>query len=417
MPSRQPQYRQYGSSAEHLALQRGSTQAYDSDSSVKEARQLHSGKGGNRTLRRVPKDAKLSSSFGNWLGRHKAKKVDNSERIRISDPIPIQPAPPRPRRPSDSENGRYEQLRSAAPKPPPKDIEIKRENLGNVHEALRSHPVFPRPATKEGDVRARPVSGTRQAPAKYADKNGDLRTAARNEVQTKRTSMEPQQKADVKAERRKGRVFLDAKDLYEFPDPETFGNSEENDDDGHHWEDAGFDDPHTPATSNGPTPKITITEPTPDEHNSLQVEESPQRLLGVDDCYKVLYQGQTKELRGLRNTLRYLVPLAWLVAEAEGVDLNDIGALEGALKTIIADREKLFDLFPLAQVLAEDQKVDIDDFKGLPGALKNVMSDRDSAKRMADYHKMVSRRLEGKIAQLERERDGEDDDDEQYQWL
>ncbi|KAI1205887.1 uncharacterized protein F4807DRAFT_464349 [Annulohypoxylon truncatum] len=418
MTSRQLQYRQYGGSAEHLTLQNGSTLAYDFNHSVTEARPSSptSNKGASRTLRRVPKDAKLSSSFGNWLGRHKAKKGDNSERIHISEPKPLQQAPPRPRRPSDAPelaHGPYELPGSIVSRPPTKNPEIKRENLGNVHEALRSHPIAPRPDTKDKGI---PV---RRVPLNYAVKNSDSSATARTEVRTKRTSKVPQSTADVKAERRKGRIFLDGKNLYEFPDPESYeSGEEENNDDGHLWEDAGFDDPGMPAINERSVPKITVTHPTDNEQSSIQSEETPQKLLGVDDCYKVLYQGQTKELRGLRKTLKYLVPLAWLVAEAEGVDPHDGVALEGALRTIIADREKLFDLFPLAQVLAEDQKVDIDDFKALPRALKNIMSDRDSATRIADYHRMVSRRLEGKIAQLERERTrDESDDDEEYQWL
>ncbi|KAI0889603.1 uncharacterized protein GGS22DRAFT_182946 [Annulohypoxylon maeteangense] len=413
MASRQPQYRQYGGSVERLPLHNGSTLAYDSNSSVKDVR-LHesaSNKGVDRTLRRVPKDAKLSSSFGNWLGRYKAKKGENLDRIRISDPMPIQQTPSRPKRSSytpELGNGSHELLRSAAPKPPPRDVEIKRENLGGCHEALRSHPIAPQPSPKERNV------ATRQTPLKHTAKSGNSKAVAHDEPRTKGTTMEPRQKTDVKTERRKGRIFLDTTDMYEFPNPDTFESSEENDDDGHIWEDAGFDDPQ-PVTKNESAPKITITQPSDDGYSSMKSEETPQRLLGVDDCYKVLYEGQTKEMRGLRNTLRYLVPLAWLIADAEGVDPNDIDALEGALKTIIADREKLFDLFPLAQVLAEDQKVDIDDFKALPRALQNVMADRDNARRMADYHRMASRRLEGRIAKLERERDSEDN--EEYQWL
>ncbi|KAI1445286.1 hypothetical protein F5Y02DRAFT_418091 [Annulohypoxylon stygium] len=415
MASRHPQYRHYGKSVEHLPPN-GYTLAYNPVSSLEDARSASSksNKEANRTLRRVPKDSKLSSSFGNWLGRHKAKKVDNSERVRISQPVPIQQAPPRPRRPSDTPkyvNQLKELATSAASRQYPKKIEIKRENLGQAHEALGSHPVN---LTRRVDTAEKGVA-VQQAPLQRAGKSSDLRSVAKAEAQSRRVSRKPRRTVDDKAERRKGRVFLGARDLYEFPNPENYESTEEKIDD-RVWEDAGFDDPHAPASRKSPVPEITLTEPTPiDENDTFQTEE-PQKLLGVDDCYKVLYHGQVKELRGLRHTLRYLVPLAWLVAEAEGVDLNDMGALESALKTIIADREKLFDLFPLAQLLAEDQKVDIDDFKALPRALHNVMADRDSAKRIADYHKMVSRRLEGKIAQLEKER-ADSEDNEEYQWM
>ncbi|KAI1089080.1 hypothetical protein F5B19DRAFT_504998 [Rostrohypoxylon terebratum] len=415
MASKYPQYRPYGNSVEHLPPS-GHTLAYDPTTGLKDFKSTSSkqSKEANRTLRRVPKDSKLSSSFGNWLGRHKTRKVDNSEQIRISEPVPIKQAPPRPRRPSDAPgymSQLYELTGSAASRQEPKKIEIKRENLGQAHEALRSHPVnlAPRVDTTEKGVRVQ------NAPLKHIGKSGDLRSVVKTGAQSRRSSVERRRMADTKADRRKGRVFLNPQSLYEFPNPENFESAEE-ETDGRVWEDAGFDAPHTPATRKSPVPEITLTQPTPiDENTPLQSEE-PQKLLGVDDCYKVLYHGQVKELRGLRHTLRYLVPLAWLVAEAEGVDLNDMGALENALKTIIADREKLFDLFPLAQLLAEDQKVDIDDFKALPRALNNVMADRDSAKRIADYHKIVSRRLEGKIAQLEKGKDG-GEDEEEYQWM
>ncbi|KAI2472366.1 hypothetical protein F4781DRAFT_428336 [Annulohypoxylon bovei var. microspora] len=425
MASRHSQYRQYGDSREHSLSQNGSTLAYDSNGSLRETRSPSSPsrEGMGRTLRRVPKDAKLSSSFSNWLGRHKAKKGESPEGIRISDPILIQQAPARPRRPSVAlapQLGHGSQIRPelVVPKPPPKNPGVQKQNLGNTREALRSHPVTPRSDTRNKDISS-------QQGLKYSDNSRDSRVARSEAVRSQRTPVEPQpaidvkakRMAEIKADRRKGRIFLDGTNLYEFPNPENWQGGDDNGDDGHIWEDAGFNDPYTPATNDRPVPEITVTQPTDDEEESTQSEEIPQRLLAVEDCYKVLWQGQKKEIRGLRESLRYLVPLAWLIAESEGVDLNDMVALEGALKTIIADREKLFDLFPLAQVLADDQKVDIDDFTALPRALKNVMSDRDSAKRMSDYHRMVRQRLEGRIAQLEKGRNDDTDDDEEYMRL
>ncbi|KAF3066528.1 hypothetical protein GL218_09036 [Daldinia childiae] len=248
-----------------------------------------------------------------------------------------------------------------------------------------------------------------------------------------RRDVKPSLSADVRAERRKGRIFLNSdpsRSLYEFPDPEVWSNEgdDESDDDDQFWDDAGFEDSdfddagfeeavfestdrQYPTDSS--IPEITVSSPS-DEESETKRRMSSKDMLKPDDVYKVLWKQQTKETRFLNETQRFLLPLAWLVAEAEGIDVNDLPALEMSLKSIIADRQKLIDLFPLAKILAKDQKVDVTDFKSFPRMLKNVIADRDNAKRLAEYHRVARRKLESRVAQLEMERNGESPDDEEY---
>ncbi|KAI1103907.1 hypothetical protein F4804DRAFT_332840 [Jackrogersella minutella] len=433
MASRHSQYRQHGGSSEHLPLRNESTLAYDSSRGRREAPMANSAsyQGMDRTLRRVPKfenkDTIMSRSFGHWLGRHKAKRAASPERLRISEPQPLllPQAPTRPKRPPfeltpQSGHGSRILPELEAPKSQPKVAGIQRQHLGRANEALGSHPVASWLGTMEKKV------PPRQVLLQPADSNGSLRIPVSEANRSHKSPVESESSneikakkmAEIKAERRKGRVFLNTevpKNLYEFPDPETWQSEDEqetDDGDSRFWEDAGFDDVYEPKTEDSHIPNITITKPS-DDGNEPTHNERPQNLLSVDHCYKALLQNQKREIRGLNNALRYLLPLAWLISEAEGIDPDDAIALEDALKRILADRKKLFDLFPLARILAEDQKVDVNDFKTLPRALRNVLYDRDNAKKVAEYHKMVSKRLEGRLAHLRGE-ENDDEDDEEY---
>ncbi|OTA97475.1 hypothetical protein M434DRAFT_384529 [Hypoxylon sp. CO27-5] len=446
MASRKSMYQHPNGSREPLSYQNESTRAYDSplERSRTESATSSSYLGLTQVFSSVPKvqkDKKWSNAFSRWLGKYKTKNSKSSSKPRISEPILLLPQAPFPKR---SPVEQTPQLKPEsrilpeleAPTPlPPQGHGVQTQSLGKHHESLGSHPVgtwidsmekklppqkiLLNPTGSDADSSAaanHEASQSSQIPVKAEPISGS--TLYVGEKQTK----------NVKSERRKGRIFSNGErlgDLYEFPDPEVWGIEDDvagNGENDGFWEDAGINDAYEPKAEPEPgtqynsIPTITITRPSDDENKTTSSAEMVSKLLSADDCYKVLWEGQKREVRWMRESIRYLLPLAWLVAEAEGVDRNDISALEDALKDIISDRDKLFDLYPLAQMLAKDQNVDVEDFQSLQRALRNVLTDRDNARRIAEYHRMARQRLEGRVAQIERGggRYSEDQDDEDY---
>ncbi|KAI1801846.1 hypothetical protein F4811DRAFT_532586 [Daldinia bambusicola] len=436
------------------------TQAYDSRSErrgrgIKTSRSMQNQQM-DRMLPRDPsvenKDVKVTKAFSRWLGKHRAKNTANSERLRISEPQPVSltQAPLRHKHSHNEQAPLPPKISRILPeleiaKPPLKNPSIQKKNLGKSHDALGSYPVGTWLDNSEQSYPPKQIL--------FNSKAGDSEDEVTDAAKSRRQSRAPPKSvgheskltediqsglaADVRAERRKGRIFSNedpSKNLYEFPNPDAwYGEDDENDEDDQFWDDAGFDGSDFEGSdfddagfeeavftgrrerhsANFPIPDIVISTPS-DEGEPSKRRASSGDLLKPDDVYKVLWMKQAKEIRFLNETQRYLLPLAWLVAEAEGIDVNDLPALENALKVIISDRRKLFDLFPLAKVLAKDQKVDVNDFKSFPKILKNVLSDRDNAKRLADYHRAAKLKLESKIAQLEAEKIGESPDEEDY---
>ncbi|OTB14152.1 hypothetical protein K445DRAFT_23933 [Daldinia sp. EC12] len=400
----------------------------------------------DRMLPRDPlvenKDVKVTKAFSRWLGKHKAKNAASPERLRISEPQSVPQAPLRHKRSFNEQTSLPAKNSRILPelevaKPSSKPTCIQKKNLGKSKDALGSYPVGTWLDKSEKTYPPQRVLFE----SKAEDSEDEAPSGRRSRMSTRSAEFENdlvdnlQHKlsADVRAERRKGRIFSKSdpsKNLYEFPDPDGWydEDDDDSDEDDEFWDDAGFDDPvfddagfeeavftgrHEQGPASSPIPNIVISTPT-DEEEEAKRRSNSENLLKPDDVYKVLWKKQAKEIRFLTETQRYLLPLAWLVAEAEGIDVNDLPALENALKVIISDRRKLFDLFPLAKVLAKDQNVDVDDFKTFPRMLKNVLADRDNAKRLANYHRTAKLKLESKIARLESEKIGESPDDEEY---
>ncbi|KAI2614016.1 uncharacterized protein GGS25DRAFT_527129 [Hypoxylon fragiforme] len=428
---------------QHRTSQSESTRAYDS-------LQEHLGANMGRSATYDPQPENNGTGIGGalsrWLGKYRGKSP-SPERPSISKPQRIGA----PQAPLRSNRVSLEPTPSLMPgsrilpeleipmsvSSLPRLTSTRRRSLASKNDALGSHPVrwldnmegrFPaqkillRPGD-EGHGR------TVDAPSKAG--------RSRRVVLDPGMEINPEviQLKAIKAERRKGRLFLPREiptNFSEFPDPEAW--HVDTDDRDRMWEDAGFDDVEEyeipddeipgyeipgneiPASD---IPDIIVT--APDDEPALQNNDASEDLLVVDDCYKHLWNKQRREIRDLKCSLQFLLPLATLVAEAEEIDLNDITALETALKTIIQDRDRLFDLYPLAQALAKDQKLDENDFKALPQALRNVLADRDNAKRVAHYHRTMRQRLEVRVAELEMKKekgsDVDSQDEEEYMWL
>ncbi|KAI0173344.1 hypothetical protein GGR52DRAFT_590488 [Hypoxylon sp. FL1284] len=291
--------------------------------------------------------------------------------------------------------------------PPPKASRTNRQEFGKGHEALGSHPVGSWLEMMEKRYPARQIllrgeESSRQSTARpISSEPKHLKPLV---------NVPGRLPAEVLAERRKGRVFLDAdlsRNLYEFPDPEMWEDDSDEDTDESLWEDAVMGDEDIDEVvdigANGIIPRITVTKPEKaHEENATSSSEGSSPLLDVNYCYKVISIKQERELKMLK---RHLLPLAYLVAETENIDVNDVGLLEESLRSIIADREKLLDLYPLAHLLAQDQEMDPEDFGALPQALENVLDDRDNAKRLARYHRATKEKLERRVARMEAEMD------------
>ncbi|KAI6084794.1 hypothetical protein F4821DRAFT_279798 [Hypoxylon rubiginosum] len=378
----------------------------------------------SRVIKRIPevehKDTKWAKFFGNFLGKPKEKPSSSHEKLSISEPRLISapshvraghqpaqqtPAPKRVSRILSEVN---------LPKPPSKSPRIQRENLGTAREALGSQPIGSWLNRMEKQCPAQQILLT-------ASRRQSNQSKSAPENAWPLTDVVAQTSADIKAERRKGRIFLDSdlsRNLYEFPDPEEWYDDSDDDSDDSRWEDAGFDDggdddDTDDADNDGTIPNIIISEPCDNKcnENATQRNRMSKRHLDIDDCYKVLWTNQDKELRQIK---RCLLPLAYLIAEVENIDLDNPELLEGTLKSIIADRERLFDLYPLAYMLAQDQGIDAEDFAALPQVLDSVFQDRDNAKKMVRYHKATKEKLERRVAEMENERKHSYEDAEEY---
>ncbi|KAI1644398.1 uncharacterized protein F4817DRAFT_367678 [Daldinia loculata] len=440
--------RLYGSNPD-LSSSNESTQAYDSRGdrrSIKSSQSIQYQQM-DRMLPRGPqvedKDVKVTKAFSRWLGKHKPKNAASTERLRISEPqaVSVPQAPLRPNRSINEQkllplSGSRILPELESSRPPLKNPSIQKKNLGKFQDALGSYPVgawlddsSKTHPPRQILLRSSAEDSDEEVPRVVKSRRSSRISSSLNSPEPEPTrDIQPSLPADVRADRRKGRIFLNgdpSRSLYEFPDPEVWSNEDgdESEDDDQFWDDAGFDDSNFDEAvfesmgeqylTNSSVPEIVVSSPSDEESESKRRMNS-EDLLKPDDVYKVLLKQQTKETRFLSETQRYLLPLAWLVAEAEGIDVNDLPGLEIALKSIIADRQKLIDLFPLAKILSKDQKVDVNDFKSFPRMLKNIIADRDNAKMLAEYHRVARRKLESRVAQLEMERNGESPDDEEY---
>ncbi|KAI0003161.1 hypothetical protein F4779DRAFT_634828 [Xylariaceae sp. FL0662B] len=365
--------------------------------------------------------------------RKDRSKQHTREKLVISSPISVSPghAPHRPVRPPIEQTpasfyGISTLQNSEAPMPPPKHMPanpkptIRKENLGTAKEALGSHPAATSLETMRREYPAERIL------TRSATKDRNRRTAVfRSSDSDGIVLLKPEISQERKLERRKGRVFQSGpmltaiQEFQEFPNPETFDGQ----DDDQFWDDAGINDdsevvvpepedgdpemtiiPRRQKLDGNVVPELSITAPERDDDTkkvTMTRSGRPSKpLLDVDDAYERLYHRQEKEVR----RLKYLAPLAWMVADAEGIEPTDIDALASALQNIINDNTKLWNLWPLAVTLAEDQNLDLDEYQTFPQALQKVLDDRDSAKRAAYHHMTRQRQLEGRVRQMQRER-------------
>ncbi|KAI2628932.1 hypothetical protein GGS21DRAFT_229647 [Xylaria nigripes] len=262
---------------------------------------------------------------------------------------------------------------------PPEPPKIDRRNLGSLREALHSHPV-----TQVSSAQRSSVAGDDDTKAQHR-KYVICETDEDDSV----LLMRPKGSVDPSTDRRQGRVFATERweiGLQEILRPESWSSIEE---------EKGKEKPSEPTI-----PTIKVSPPSDGETQPV----SPG-LLTVDSTYKILHKKSKKENRHLSRRLQSLQPLAWLVSEAEGIDVNDTVRLAEALRTIIDDRQMLINTLPLAVTLCADQGIEFNDdaFEALPQALDKVLFDREQARIAASHHKKARKLLESRVNQLESE--------------
>ncbi|KAI0506126.1 hypothetical protein F5B22DRAFT_651061 [Xylaria bambusicola] len=150
-------------------------------------------------------------------------------------------------------------------------------------------------------------------------------------------------------------------------------------------------------------PSIQVTPPS---EGSGQIMETDH--LCVNNAYRELHEKSKKEIRLVKWQLKRVVPLAYLISEAEGIDINNTTALKEKLEWIIEDSRMLEKLLPLITTLCEDQRIEFneDALKILPRALQKVLYDARETNRarfVAGHHKRARHALEGRVRRLESE--------------
>ncbi|KAI3323568.1 hypothetical protein HD806DRAFT_522711 [Xylariaceae sp. AK1471] len=332
-----------------------------------------------------------SSHFGRLLGgKSRAKQL--IDKASIGQPMPLLPQPPpRPARPSIEQGpasfltypvvelSRPVLLNDGLPAKPTSP-RIDPRHLGSVDEALHSHPTQGLLENLAGRCLPKSDKSIKSRHRKFVicERDDDEQIFLR----------EPKPSPDLLTERRRGRVFSTVGtegSLHQFPNPDTWKTNQE---------DQGAE---KLIECGVPTIKLSP----PEEGDVQQVEPNN---LSVGHAYKILHHDAEREVRRLRR-LKGLQPLAWLIAEAEGIDPNDTAALAEALRDIIEDRYKLNNLLPLAVTLCVDQGIEFDNkaFQELPQALEKILADRDRAQYVAGHHKRARQKLECRVKQLESE--------------
>ncbi|KAJ8129625.1 hypothetical protein O1611_g4006 [Lasiodiplodia mahajangana] len=269
----------------------------------------------------------------------------------------------------------------------PKSPRINPQNLGSANEALNSHSV----GTWHDTLAEEPVKSNRETKNQHrrfviCERDDDDYILLKGPEPSVDLPVErsqehaPQTKASNKAE------------FQEFPKFRNSKTSEER--------------VEQPVDRMIPTIELVP----PPEGDIDQVLDP--RFLSIEGAYRNLLKDSNKEIRRLKR----LLPLAWLVAEAEGIDIKNTTALAVTLEEIIADRDRLLRLIPLADMLCKDQGINFDTeaFEALPRALEKALKDRDAARFAAQHNRRAAERLERRIGRLEKELsdlryDGEED--------
>ncbi|KAI5923651.1 hypothetical protein F4810DRAFT_720230 [Camillea tinctor] len=378
---------------------------------------------------RRDEDSSPNRWFG-WSNKPKTQSVDKSklslDKLSISAPIPVGPAPTRPPRPPIEQTPAsfynfpaLEELyenRKPLPQPPKPPIHypqqpspvkpptIHSDRLGQRHDALRSHPVTPRleiTSDRPPVLRSSSLSAIKQQNRRAV--------IYPHEEESNKMLREPQLSAGLMAEKRRGRVYT-PDDLHKFTDTTSWQkNADKNDEqvsekehDQEYVSDEETDkedevdvevegEEEDSDVRDSSVPTINIVEP--------EDELPDQTYLKVDHAWKHLYNNERKRVR----SLECLVPLAKMIAASEKIESKDVRELYDGLDTIIKDREQLFKLWPLVKSLAKDQDIDVLDFESMGPALESVFADRDKAKHMVNVHKRARSQLERRVKELEEE--------------
>ncbi|KAI0908899.1 hypothetical protein F4823DRAFT_639579 [Ustulina deusta] len=314
----------------------------------------------------------IEPPVGKRTGNDGDKYFADRASIEQPSPLPGTPHPYLPRPSANLDSSPQESRGFTIPKSP----QIDPRNLGSENEALHSHPCL------EGLT--------------WDSTQSDKETKAWNRkfVIYGRGDADhiilkgPEHSETLVTERPRSPIFSSkARDatLELFPSPES-------------WETNGEKIVEEPADS--AIPAIQLNPPA--EGDTQKVDTGH---LCVNRAYKDLHEKSERENRKLNGQLRRLLPLASLLSEAEGIDIEDTQALKEALRDIIEDNRRLTNLWPLAVTLSADQGIELntDEFGALHHALEKALADVKRAKFAAGHHKRIRKSLECRVRRLENE--------------
>ncbi|KAI0391817.1 hypothetical protein F5Y17DRAFT_439136 [Xylariaceae sp. FL0594] len=178
----------------------------------------------------------------------------------------------------------------------------------------------------------------------------------------------------------------------------------------------------SPEANEPVSPTVPAIMVSPPEDGDVAHSESADRLC-PHEAYKILFRKSERQARMYARVL----PLLQLLSESEGgINVNDIGALDVALRKLMDERKQLQEI---AHILSSsrqrgyrytadsrqtitnsegrgegriEENGDID-FNALLQDLNKALSERDRAKHAASHHKRAREALEARIRDLEDE--------------
>ena len=154
-------------------------------------------------------------------------------------------------------------------------------------------------------------------------------------------------------------------------------------------------------------PTIPTIQVTRSSGENVQDEAETEHIC-ENTAYKDLYKNSQRNVRALKRQVKRVVPLAFLVSDAEDVDIEDTTGLIEKLEWIIEDSKTLVKVLPLITALCEDQRIKFDEdaLRILPRVLEKVLADSRETRRArqaAGHYKRAKKALECRMKRMEDE--------------
>lgn len=311
-----------------------------------------------------------------------ADKPSTIDKTMIGNPIPLiaQQAPPRPARPHVGE-GLFAFPAHLELEANPVEPRIDRGNLGSANDALHSHPIE---VILEGQIEA--FGPDREMDIKTRHRKFKIYNSSNDEDVSIGDTMPLRglpASSDLLPERRRSRTYSKAgseRKQYTIFGPDAWDVVQE-----------------TRRDGNNPDSKIpTIQLPPPEDEGEKKKKKKKQEIHlkplalmiaeteGIDINDFASLAEKLREILDDRKRLENILPLANTICEAQGINVNDSASLAEKLKEILEDRKRLEDVMPLANIattICETEGIEVNDFASLAEKLREILDDR---KRLED---------------------------------